>query len=268
MLLVKIVGTMWNRDEGDILEETLLAARGHVDELLVVDNGSMDNSWDIIRKHKDKLAYHRRIESGNIRQHILKKAVKMFGHDIWIQVCESDMMILDTDIRTAIEKSRYENFVVWTMVNATRKDWTSWDQWPNWSRPITEVMDYGYVFEQTMYTFRPLPGVNFTNAWRPYPVNGWPSDSGIPPRLFRNLERKVSRAKDNAPLLAHFNYRGPAHFKKKARGSYRDQEARWLGHHAMFQNEEEELFHLSRKGWIEGRPNAYRWKWRKRGYTV
>lgn len=266
---LKIIGLMWNKDEGDILEETLLEARSHVDELLVADDRSTDESWEIMKKHKDKLAHLHRMEDGDTfqRQYLLDKAVEMFGRDVWIQVCESDMIVLDTDIREAIERSRHENFVIWFMVNATRKDWTGNDFYPNWPKPIKEIMNYGYVFEQTMYTFRPLPGVRFSSRWRPYPVLGW-DDYGVPKNIFRNLERKISRGKNSAPLLAHFNYRGPAHFKKKARSSYVGQEDRWLGHHPVLQNNDLELFPLSRAGWKDGRPNTYRWKWRRRGYSI
>ena len=49
----KIVGMMWNKNEGDILPFTISKALEVVDYLVMADDGSTDNSMDVMQSFKD-----------------------------------------------------------------------------------------------------------------------------------------------------------------------------------------------------------------------
>lgn len=214
-----IVGMMWNKNEGDILEEIIQNALSKVDSLFIADDGSTDKSWEIIQsfvKSSSKIEYVRNqrdnpIDKGQ-RQSLLDEIRKRYRpEDTWVQIMESDIMILDTDIREAIKDHAVHDIGVnWVTLNAVRKSgtWKEIDTYPNWKAPIKEVMPYAHWMEAMLYTFRPLPKLKYNqDMWRPWP-SGFSAYIGDKP-LFS------SRRRADSPLLAHYGYRGPTHFHNK-----------------------------------------------------
>ena len=210
-----VVGMMWNRNEGDILEDTLTAALKKVDTLFIADDNSTDNSWDIIQAHSSEIEYMRNCREvpGDVgsRQVLLNEIRKRYKpENTWVQIIESDIMILDTDIREAISGWAVDDLgVTWQLLNAARKPGT-WGEvsYPNWDKPIQEVMPYAHLVEYMLYTYRPLPGLTYTgDFWRPWP-NGFA-------KYVKNFPLKRGRKGLTSPLLAHYGFRGPVHFKKK-----------------------------------------------------
>lgn len=222
--MVPIIGIMWNWNAGDILEETITDALKKVDRLLVVDDGSDDNSWDVIKSFKLDYIAQRGMEGANPhnydrklwrRQHLLDKAVEMFGRDIYVQVIEGDMMVLDTDIKKLIQTN--EIAYNWIMINCCQKD--LWPEeldelYPNWGRSIKEIMPDGYVDEVYPATFRPLAKVRFD----PNTVSQWPTGLDLHGFKYVNpycLKRINNPHVDSySPLLAHYGYRGTKFFKE------------------------------------------------------
>jgi glycosyltransferase involved in cell wall biosynthesis len=216
-----IVGMFWNCNEGDIVEETLTEAMKHVDSLFVADDNSTDNSWEIIqsvaKRHPDKIEYIRNSrdvsnDKGQ-RQALLTEIQKRYKpENTWVQIMESDIMILDTDIREAI-KSRWcthDLAVSWMALNACREvgAWDGHDTYPNWNHSIRKIMPLAHWMETMIYTFRPLPEIKYDlDRWRPWP-QGWTNYIGEKP-----LEEKNRGLL--SPLLAHYGYRGPTHFHQK-----------------------------------------------------
>jgi glycosyltransferase involved in cell wall biosynthesis len=196
-----IVGMMWNKNEGDILPEIIASALQHVDTLVIADDGSTDNSWDIIQSashhHKDQI------------EHISRYDFR----DTWVQVIESDIMIMDTDVRTAIsERAVGDTFVKWALINGVippDRDWDEFDEYPYWSKPIQDILTHGHWIEEMTYTFRPFNNLFFDRGpWRPWP-------KGFSQHLPANQEVRG----DYTPLLAHYGYRGPTHVHKKYKGT-------------------------------------------------
>lgn len=222
-----VVGIMWNRNEADILTEIIEAALQKVDALLIADDGSTDVSWRIIQ---DLRAKHPEIvhiqQTPNPRDQGQKQALlnevrrRYKPEDTWVQVIESDIKILDTDVRTAISQFAHEDLcVTWQALNAVRKpeDWGDVDTYPDWKIPITDVMPFGHMMEVMLYTFRPLPGIDYTSSvWRPWP-QGW-----------NRYTKKAKHYKKHpdSPLLAHYGYRGPTHYFKKMEGKYKNKRHR------------------------------------------
>ena len=215
----KIIGIMWNKNEADILDETLTKALPLVDHLLVADDDSDDSSWDIIRSHKSELAYISRYSEATNKSYskdnwqrssLLDKAVEMYGRDIWIQVMESDLIAIDTDIREQVEtRENIQGAAIWWInVEAVRREWRSEDEmYPNWDKSIQEVMPWGHILEKAPYTWRPHPDVYFPTRWQPHPCGldkyGGPGGE---------WHVKKSHCKASTPLWGHYNIRGRKHF--------------------------------------------------------
>ncbi len=217
---MNLIGMMFNYNEGDILAEVLEDAAKHVDTLFIADDESTDDSWNIIqdfsKRNPDKVEYTRRERNPKDkgqRQALLTEIQKRYKpEDTWVQVIESDIMILDTDIRKALERFAVHDIAMsWIALNAVRDPgtWDEFDTYPNWDLPIKEIMPKAHWMEVMLYTFRPLPGIEFNlDVWRPWP-RGFSKYCG-------NKPVKTSNGKSlETPLLAHYGYRGPTHFYKK-----------------------------------------------------
>lgn len=213
-----IVGMMWNKNEGDILAHTIADAVGKVDSLFIADDGSTDNSWDIIlsaQKSFKNIEYIQQAPNKNDpgqRTVLLNEIRRRYKpENTWVQVIESDIMVLDTEVRTAIIDHAVDDLgVTWQLLNAARKsgEWDAWDTYPNWNVSIKEVMPYAHWIEHMLYTFRPLPGLYYDqDTWRPWP-KGFAN-------YVKNPPLKRNKKSPNSPLLAHYGYRGPTHFKCK-----------------------------------------------------
>ncbi len=213
-----IVGMMWNKNEGDILPEIIASALEHVDTLVIADDGSSDNSWDIIQgfasAHRDQIEHIRR--DPNKRDKAQRQALldvirdRYRAEDTWVQIIESDIMIMDTDVRQAIkERHNNDTYVEWSLINAVippTETWEGIDDYPNWKKPIQEILTHGHWIENMTYTFRPHSKLYYdpTGPWRPWP-KGF-SHYGVVKQPVRNTY---------TPLLAHYGYRGPTHLQQK-----------------------------------------------------
>jgi len=257
-----IIGIMWAYNEGDIIRETIEDALGKVDALLVADDGSTDDTLDIIKSFGSKLELivDKSMVGRNqphlwARQYLLNEAKKRFNpNETWIQIIEADMMILDTDIRTALTRYAKNNVVMfWQTLNACRRNWEGEDKYPNWDRSIKEVMPDCHWIEYMLYTFRPLEGIEF--SWEPKP---WPRGFG------RYNVKDYKKKHTDSPLLAHYGYRGPTHYMRKYghRGAthpkFKDQKIDTIENvlktvpnfNGTWNNHLVDTHELSRKGWI------------------
>lgn len=214
-----IVGVMWNYNEGDILEEIIEAAvKTDINCLWIADEGSSDNSWKIIEAAKERHSKIEYVKCGRIkgdkgqRQHLLDEVRRRYKpENTWMQIIESDIMILDTSVRDAISRFAIDDLsVCWHTINCHRRDWSGVDKYPNWEHSIKELMDLGSYMESMLYTFRPLPKLKYRKKpWRPWPQNF---------TAYTGNKLDVRAMHEDAPLLAHYGYRGPTHFYQKYKG--------------------------------------------------
>jgi hypothetical protein len=211
-----IIGLLYNRNEGDILEEIIESALKNVDALLVADDSSTDNSLAVMKsfgKRLELVADASMVKEGTpnfwTRQYLLDEIRKRFNpNDTWVQVYESDMMVFDTDIRAAISDWATDDVVVnWPTLNAVRDDWLSGaDKYPNWDHSIKEVMPNCHFMEYLLYTFRPLEGIAYSRS------NSKPWPQGFT----RYIKQRVLRTKrEGSPLMIHYGYRGPTCYRTK-----------------------------------------------------
>jgi glycosyltransferase involved in cell wall biosynthesis len=212
-----LVGIMWNKNEGDILAQTIEAALPVVDSLFIADDGSDDDSWQIIldyaARYPAKIEHIQRnpnqFDQGQ-RQSMLNRIKERYKpENTWVQVIESDIMVLDTDVKEAVKKYASKDIIMsWHCLNAVRPSWEDKDTWPHWDEPVTELLPNGHWMEIMTYTFRPLPKVRYTQkSWRPWPQGFSHYAFGEP------LENR--RKYNNSPLIAHYGFRGPTHYYEK-----------------------------------------------------
>ena len=215
---MNVVGMFWNRNEGDILEEVITDAIRHVDTLFIADDGSVDRSWDIIQHlhalHPDKIEHIQRapnpadMAQRNSLLDCIRSRYK--AEDTWVQVIESDIFILDTDIRQAIkERSSDDVVVTWTALNGVRDTgtWSEIDTYPDWQgQSIRKILPKAHFMENMHYSWRPFPNLKFQGVWRP-----WPQGMG----QYQTKSVPVNFTPENTPLLFHVGYRGIKHFWQK-----------------------------------------------------
>jgi len=123
-------------------------------------------------------------------------------------------MILDTDIREAWKEWAVQDIgMTWHLINAARQPgtWDEVDTYPRWDKSIKEIMPWGHWVECMFYTFRPFPGLFYNfDVWSPWPSGFQQYMNG---GQLMNYRRGL-----NAPLLAHYGYRGPTHVLQKYTG--------------------------------------------------
>lgn len=255
-----IVGMMFNRNEGDILEEVIKNFLPHVDSLFIADDNSTDNSREIINEFRSKIEYYtdKRDDPKDVgqRQKMLNEIRRRHKpEETWVQILDSDMMILDTDIKKAISKYSAAGLsITWTLLNGCRIDWSGMDTYPIWNRSIKEIMPWGHVLEDVTYTFRPLPKLYYNlDKWRPWP-------QGFSYYTYKNMQARMRR--DDSPIIAHYGYRGPTHFYLKNKGKKFAKYPSWdissveavrktVYYFNGYWNTD--LLDMSRKGWVEYR---------------
>jgi hypothetical protein len=213
---MNLVGMLWNRNEGDILEEVVRDAATKVDALYCADGHSTDGSWETLQRlHREGVVAH--IQQGDetrdrAQRNSLLQLIRSRHkpEDTWVQVFESDVFVMDTDIREAIRDYAVADVAVtWFALNACRIRWEGADDYPHWRYSIRTVMPYAHYMEEMLYTFRPLPELSFDQAhWRPWP-SGFSKYTSGPVKQMPCGPRQ--------PLLLHVGYRGPTHFWHKYR---------------------------------------------------
>ena len=258
-----IIGLMFNKNEADLLQFTLPDALRKVDSLFIADDGSGDASWDIIDSYLGHgIEYAIRNPDPNDpgqRQALLTEIRRRYKpENTWVQVIESDIMIVDTDVRKALKTQSVQDMCMgWHLLNGSvfAREWAEADTWPCWNQDIRHIMHRFHWLETMLYTFRPLPELNYqVSPWRPWPV-GFSKYSSAP-------VLRESKSHDS-PLLVHYGYRGPNHFynKYKHMGKFHKRHTAWgltspedVARTCPFFNgvwNGDDMTSLNRAGWIE-----------------
>ena len=97
------------RDEEFSLENTLLTARPHVDEMIIVDTGSTDQTLSIAKKYADRVEHFKWIDDFSAARNYSLS----FATEPWILVLDADEIIAPDDYAKLKEASRsdcYDGF--------------------------------------------------------------------------------------------------------------------------------------------------------------
>ena len=217
---MNVVGVMWAKNEGDIIYETITDAIRNVDTLMIADDGSTDDTWQIIQRLRklwpDKIEHIQQApdpKDKGQRAALLSEVRRRYRpEDTWVQVVEADVLLLDTDVRAVVSAASDKIALSWHMLNACRRstDWKGADTWPNWPVPIREIMPLAHWMEVVLYTFRPLEKLFYDHErWRPWP-KGFSHYSKDAVKIYAKYP--------DSPLVLHVGHRGPRHFHSKYHG--------------------------------------------------
>lgn len=216
-----IVGMMFAKNECDVLPTTIIEAMKQVDSLFIADDGSTDRSWEIIQYYKqaypNKIEHIQRepapIDQGQRNSLLEKIRARYKAENTWIQTIESDIVLHTKDIRALIARTNRENISVnWHCMNAIRPYWEGVHQfYPNWPDKIQNIMPrFHWTEEFTCYTYRPLPLLQYSPVWRPWP-RGFSNYLAVDYKRQRRNKMKT----ENVPMALHYGYRGPTHMMSK-----------------------------------------------------
>lgn len=258
-----IIGMSWAKNEHDIIEEIIIDALPKVDSLFIADGKSTDGTWEIIqslqKRYPDKIEHIQQEDETKDRAQrnsLLNKIRQRYKPESsWVQLLESDIFILDTDLRELV-KNTSDIAIPWQTLNACRKTgtWKDVDTYPNWTVSMKYLMPYAHWMEVMLYTFRPLPDLFYgQDLWRPWP-KGWTK--------YTNKPLDTKRKSFDSPLLLHVGYRGPKHFynKYKNMGAHHKKYTTWRLKHVQAVTDtvyffngvwNGSCFEASRKGWRE-----------------
>ncbi|GAB4219287.1 MAG: glycosyltransferase family 2 protein [Candidatus Microgenomates bacterium] len=96
------------KNNQDTIEKTLKSAKGLVDEIVIIDNGSKDNTLKIAEKYQAKIFYYKGKNLG--RQY--KKGLMYVKND-WVMILDSDECLthsLKIEIKKLIKSKKINNF--------------------------------------------------------------------------------------------------------------------------------------------------------------
>ena len=217
---MKIIGTLDTRDDGDLLPEVLDQAKGMFDAVYAYDDGSIDNTNDILKNHPviSKL-WHRdefsESERARYIQHrrgwLLEQVKKDFPYeteDTWVVRVEGDRFFLNQDPKEIVERAVRADMdsrcgVMMDFRRHRADGWEGADTWPNWHDSIRNIQRWFDIDDlHDVVAFKVTDYIDYKGLTRPRP---WPR--GTRPNDYRYKEF----TKDMA-FFEHHGRRSPRYY--------------------------------------------------------
>jgi len=210
--MAKIIGMMCVKDEEDLLPEVYPHVKELVDELYVYDDGSIDNTWDIvkdadyaIRKQDDvnrpsihRPNYHRLLEKIKERHDIEKD-------DVWVVITMGDRFFLNKTPRQIVAEASGFQSVEGIQLDFLRHRLDPWtehnDTYPNWTESLRYLCRWVRLDERCIVAYKVTKDCSYRQSKYP-----WPKTIGIPQYEYNSMNKKISL---NMPFLEHQGRRSP-----------------------------------------------------------
>ena len=187
---MKIIGTLDTRDDGDLLPEVLDQAKGMFDAVYAYDDGSIDNTNEILNYHPViSKRWHRNEfseeERGRYIQHrrgwLLEQVKKDFPYeteDIWVVRMEGDRFFLNQDPKEIVERAIHANMDSRSgvMMNFRRHRADGWDEmsdtFPNWHESLRKLQRWFLIDDvHNVVAFKVADHIDYSGLRKPRP---WP----------------------------------------------------------------------------------------------
>jgi hypothetical protein len=206
---MKIVGLMCVRDEADLLPQVLPHVRGLVDHLYVYDDGSQDDTWDMVKDEhyamrlvddKTRIDHYR----GNYH-HLLERIKKDFkNEEVWVVITMGDRFYLNKTPREIVEGAKYFDAVEGIQLDFLRHRMDKWtpenDPYPDLS-DIRTLARWFKHDEHCIVAYKVRPELDYVTAKYP-----WPKGIRNVQYKARDMDHKLSL---DLPFLEHQGRRTP-----------------------------------------------------------
>ncbi len=149
------------KNESSTLERCLNSVKNHVDEIIIVDTGSTDDTRDIAKKYTDKLYDFKWIDDfSKARNFALSKATKE-----WILILDADEVIAEKDILEINEIIKSNNFDALKLIQRNYSNIPTKIRWQPLIEKIPESKGYiGYGENPIIRVIKNNLGIKYTGA--------------------------------------------------------------------------------------------------------
>jgi hypothetical protein len=175
--MTKIVGMMCVKDEADLLPQVLPHVRGLVDHLYVYEDGSQDNTWDLVKdEHYVMRRQDDRARTNHNRgnyHHLLEKIKKDFkGEEVWAIITMGDRFYLNKTPRQIVEEAGKFDAVEGVQLDFLRHRLDPWteenDPYPDFS-DIRTLCRWFKFDERCIVAYKVTPELSYRDAKYPWP---------------------------------------------------------------------------------------------------
>lgn len=213
--MTKVIGMMCVRDEADLLPEVLEHLDGKLDALYVYEDGSQDNTANILLESPQVTYLMSRnadrnrmpIERPNYH-HLLEKIKEdhdLENEDVWVVITMGDRFFLNKTPRQIVEEAGDFTAVEGVQLDFLRSRMDPWtaenDTWPVYTESLRKICRWVRVDERCIVAYKATNEASYRNARYP-----WPRAIGTPQYDRAVMEEKVSL---DMPFLEHQGRRSP-----------------------------------------------------------
>jgi hypothetical protein len=212
--MTKLIGMMCVRDEADLLPEVYPHIRELVDELYVYEDGSVDETWSIVKDADYAIQRARDIERLNIYRpnyhHLLEKIKENYDldkEDVWVIITMGDRFFLNKTPRQIVEEAQEAGHVSvegiqLDFLRHRRDPWTKEnDTFPVYSESVRTLCRWVKFDERCIVAYKATYEASYLKAKYP-----WPKNIGMPQYACATMEGKLSLG---MPYLEHQGRRSP-----------------------------------------------------------
>ncbi len=217
---MKIIGTLDTKDDGDILSEVLDQAKDMFDAVYAYDDGSIDNTNEILKSHPvvSKL-WHREdfgeLERKRYLQHrrgwLLEQVKKDFPYvteDTWVVRLEGDRFFLNQEPAEIVDRALHAELdsrcgVMLDFRRHRAEGWGDADTWPNWHISIRELQRWFDVDDiHSVVAFKVIDYIDYKGMARPRP---WPRGTRPNDFLYKTFNKDMA-------FFEHHGRRSPKYY--------------------------------------------------------